>query len=53
MRQIQIGEILVQSEEGDSFDELLKVVKKAKKIYIDSIKDLETSCIKKLLRKII
>ena len=52
MKELKIGEISIYSEEGDSWDELLRVAKKAKKIYIDSIKALERSWIKRMFSKI-
>ena len=57
MKELVIGDIAVYTEDGDSWDDLIKVVKKANKAYLESIIDLEPvkkeSWIKRLLRKYI
>jgi len=57
MKELVVGDISVYSEDGDSWDDLIKVVKKANKAYLESIIDLEPlkkeSWIKRLLRKYI
>jgi len=54
MKELAVGDISIYSEDGDSWDDLIKVVKKANKIYLECIKDLKPSkesWIKRLLRK--
>jgi len=57
MKELKVGDIVIYSEDGDSWDDLIKVVKKANKAYLESIIDLEPvkreSWIKRLLRKYI
>ena len=55
MKELVVGDIAVYTEDGDSWDDLIKVVKKANKVYLECIEDLEPvkkeSWIKRLLRK--
>ena len=55
MKEIVVGDVGVYSEDEDSWDDLIKVVKKANKAYLESIIDLEPvkkeSWTKRLLRK--
>lgn len=58
MKELIVGDVSVYSEDADSWDDLIKVVRKANKAYLGCIKDLESvkkkeSWIKKLLRKYI
>ena len=57
MKELVVGDILIYSEDEDSWDDLIKVVKKANKAYLECIKDLEPvkkeSWIKRLLKKYI
>jgi uncharacterized protein YqgV (UPF0045/DUF77 family) len=42
MKQLAIGDILIISEDGDSWDDLIKVVKKANKAYLEYIKEMNS-----------
>lgn len=57
MKELIVGDISVYSEDNDSWDDLIKVVKKANKAYSESIRDSKTphkkSLIKKLQKKIL
>jgi hypothetical protein len=57
MKELIVRDISVYSEDGDTWDDLIKVVKKANKAYLECIKDLEPvkkeSWIKRLLKKYI
>ena len=51
MKELIVGDVSVYSEDGDSWDELIKVIRKANKAYLDSLKDVQvqkTSWINKL-----
>ena len=53
MKELIVGDVSVCSEDGDSWDDLIKVVKKANKAYLESIRDLKLgkeSWIKRLLK---
>ena len=55
MKAITIGEISIYSEDGDTWEDLIKVIKKANKEYTETIKEIETmrkeTWIRKILRK--
>ena len=55
MKELVVGDIAVYSEDGDNWDDLIKVVKKANKAYLECVIDLEPvkkePWIKRLLRK--
>ncbi len=57
MKQITIGEISISSEDGDEWEKLLEVTKRAKQIYVKAIKELEKEVddhwMMKLMRKVI
>lgn len=57
MKELKVGDIVIYSEDGDSWDDLIKVVKKANKAYFECIMGLEPvkkePWIKKVLRKYI
>ncbi len=51
MKELIVGDVSVCSEDGDSWDELIKVIRKANKAYLDSLKDVQvqkTSWVTKL-----
>ena len=55
MKELIIGDVAVYSEDGDSWDELIKVVKKASKAYLESIPDIKPTketWIEKIKRKL-
>jgi len=41
MKELVIGDIAIYTEDGDSWDDLIKVVKKANQAYLECIKDLK------------
>jgi hypothetical protein len=43
MKELTVGDISVYSEDDDSWDELIKVIKKANKAYLQSLREIETS----------
>ena len=56
MKELVVGDVSVYSEDNDSWDDLIKVLKKANKAYLESIKEIrptrKQSWIKKILNKI-
>ena len=40
MKELIVGDVSVCSEDGDSWESLLEVAKKAKKIYVEILKEL-------------
>jgi len=55
MKELTVGDISVYSEDDDSWDELIKVIKKANKAYLQSLREIEASrkasWLSKLLKK--
>lgn len=56
MKELRVGDVSLYTEDNDSWNELIKVIKKANKAYLKAIKEIETerkeSWIRKLFRKI-
>lgn len=42
MKELIVGDISIYSEDDDSWDDLVKVVKKLNRAYLDSMKDPES-----------
>jgi formate dehydrogenase maturation protein FdhE len=52
MKELVVGDISVYSEDGDSWDDLIKVVRKANKAYLESIEDLRSAKKKSWIKKL-
>ncbi len=56
MKEITIGDISIYSEDGDTWEDLIKVIRKANKTYIETIKEIEgmkkETWIKKIFRQL-
>lgn len=53
MKEITIGDISIYSEDGDTWEDLIKVIRKANKEYLETIKQIEAMKKETWIRKII
>jgi len=56
MKELTVGDVSLYTEDNDSWNELIKVIKKANKTYLKAIKEIEDerkeSWIRKLFKKL-
>ena len=41
MKELIVGDIAIYTEEGDSWEDILRVIRKASEIYMDSVRSME------------
>jgi len=56
MKELTVGDVSLYTEDNDSWNELIKVIKKANKAYLKAIKEIEAerkeSWIRRIVRKL-
>ena len=53
MKELIVADVSVISEDGDSWEDLIKVVKRANKAYLESIRELNQGRIERWIRKLL